>query len=328
MPRSTRRGFTLVELLVVIAIIGILIALLLPAVQAAREAARRAQCNNHLKQIGLATHSYLTTHNVFPSGFLFQAPGLLNRADRPNRAPGFSWSTLILPQLEQTAIYGVMNFGLGMHQPPNRAAVATVLPFSVCPSATNPATHFRVGTAGDQFGYVNPGLAVTNYIGCAGSFVQSAYFDQPEPRRNGIMIEDSRLGMQAVRDGTSNTILAGESVYYGNGGNVGTGNFFWDPTWFGHFRHDLGGRADAPECVLRAGEFRINPPQVAADNVKRNSFSSRHPGGANFAMADGSVRFISQTIQHSETPYVNPIPAFGVFQRLCGRNDGQAVDGT
>jgi prepilin-type processing-associated H-X9-DG protein len=158
--------------------------------------------------------------------------------------------------------------------------------------------------------------------------VQSAYFDQPEPRRNGIMIEDSRLGMQAVRDGTSNTILAGESVYYGNGGNVGTGNFFWDPTWFGHFRHDLGGRADAPECVLRAGEFRINPPQVAADNVKRNSFSSRHPGGANFAMADGSVRFISQTIQHSETPYVNPIPAFGVFQRLCGRNDGQAVDGT
>ncbi|MBI3469636.1 MAG: DUF1559 domain-containing protein [Planctomycetes bacterium] len=326
MCRSSRRGFTLVELLVVIAIIGILIALLLPAVQAAREAARRAQCVNHLKQIGLAVHNYVNSHRVFPSGFVFQAPAMANRGDRPNRAPGFSWSALILPPLEQASLYNTINFGLGMQQPPNRAAVATVLPLVVCPSAANPSPYYKIGTAGDSFGYDNPGLAATNYVGCAGSFVQSAYFDQPEPRRNGIMIEDSHLGVESVRDGTSQTILAGESIHYGNGSSTLPGNFFWEPTWFGHFRHDLGGRADCPEAVVRSGEFRINPPPIAAVNVLRNSFSSRHPGGANFVLADGSVRFMLQTVQHTETPYANPLPAFGVFQRLCGRNDGQAVN--
>ena len=79
--------------------------------------------------------------------------------------------------------------------------------------------------------------------------------------------------------------------------------------------------------LLRSGEFRMNPPKLAADNVKRNTFSSRHPGGANFVLADGSVRFISETINHTETPYVPPVAwaTVGTFQRLCSRNDGQTL---
>ena len=118
MNRRIRSGFTLVELLVVIAIIGVLVALLLPAVQTAREAARRMQCTNNLKQIGLAIHSYHDSTGRFPSGFLFQAPGMANRGDRANRAAGFSWHTLILPQIEQANLYNQLNFQLGMWQRP------------------------------------------------------------------------------------------------------------------------------------------------------------------------------------------------------------------
>jgi hypothetical protein len=93
---------------------------------------------------------------------------------------------------------------------PNRAAIATLLKVAVCPSANNPSKYFRVGTSSDAFGYDNPGMAATNYVGCAGSFVQSAYYDQPDERRNGIMIEDSNLRFANVEDGTSNTLLVGE----------------------------------------------------------------------------------------------------------------------
>jgi prepilin-type N-terminal cleavage/methylation domain-containing protein/prepilin-type processing-associated H-X9-DG protein len=327
MCRLIRHAFTLVELLVVIAIIGVLVALLLPAVQTAREAARRMQCTNNLKQIGLAIHGYHDVQGRFPSGFVYQTPRLLARGDRPNRAPGFSWHSLILPQLEQANLYSSLNFGLGMWQQPNRTIVATPLKVAVCPSAVNPSKWFKVGSASDQWGFDDPGLAATNYLGCAGSFVQSAYYDQPVQRKNGIIIEDGDFRFSNVEDGTSNTFLAGESIFFGSGGSTIPGNFFWDPTWFGHFRHDLGGTADSPESVMRTGEFRMNPPKVAADNVKRNTFSSRHPGGANFVMADGATRSVNETINHTETPFSgSDLPGTaGTFQRLCARNDGLAI---
>ena len=327
MTRYRRPAFTLIELLVVIAIIAILIGLLLPAVQKVREAAQKLQCTNNLKQIGLAMHAYHDANRRLPAGFLFQAPGMANRADRANRAPGFSWHTLILPYIEQSGVYSQLNLSLGMSVAPNRAAIATTLKIARCPSAANPATHFRVGTAADPFGYDNPGIAITNYVGCAGAFVQSAYYDQPDDRKNGLLFEDAKITLEAVPDGTSNTILAGETVQFGSGSDVGAGNFYWDATWYGHFKKDTGGRADAPECLMRAGEYRMNPPAVAADVTKRNTFSSRHAGGANFVFGDGSVRFIPETINHTETAYSSPIPwgAIGAFQRLCSRNDGQVI---
>jgi prepilin-type N-terminal cleavage/methylation domain-containing protein/prepilin-type processing-associated H-X9-DG protein len=327
MSRSRTPGFTLVELLVVIAIIGVLVALLLPAVQTAREAARRMQCTNNLKQIGLAIHNYHDVQGRYPSGMIYQTPRLLARGDRPSRAPGFSWHTLILPHLEQQGLYSSFNFGLGMWQQPNRALVATPLNVAICPSAVNPTKHFRIGTSSDPNGYDNPGVAATNYVGCAGSFVQSAYYDQPDQRRNGIIIEDGNYRFSNVTDGTSNTFLAGETVYFGIGSDVGTGNFYWDATWYGHFKKDMGGTADSPESIMRSGEFRMNPPKVAADNVKRNTFSSRHPSGANFVFADGSTRFINTTIHHTETPYAGGDLSgnAGTFQRLCARNDGLTI---
>jgi prepilin-type N-terminal cleavage/methylation domain-containing protein/prepilin-type processing-associated H-X9-DG protein len=327
MSRPIRFGFTLVELLVVIAIIGVLVALLLPAVQTAREAARRMQCNNNLKQIGLAIHNYHDIHLRFPSGMVYQTPRLLARGDRPNRAPGFSWHSLILPQLEQANLYSGLNFGLGMWQQPNRAIIATPLKVAICPSANNPTKNFRVGTSGDPNGYDNPGVAVTNYVGCAGSFVQSAYYDQPDQRKNGILFEDANLRFANVIDGTSNTFLVGETIFFGTGSDVGTGNFYWDATWYGHFKKDTGGTADSPESVMRTGEFRMNPPKVAAANVQRNTFSSRHPGGANFVMADGSTRFVGETTQHTETPCAGTDlqGTAGTFQRLCARNDGLTI---
>ncbi|MGE0755702.1 MAG: DUF1559 domain-containing protein [Pirellulaceae bacterium] len=320
---SIRRAFTLVELLVVIAIIGILVSLLLPAVQAAREAARRMQCSNHLKQLGLATHNYADTFRTFPDGFVFQGPGMTGRGDRPRRAPGFSWTALILPFVEQTAIHAQLNFGLPMSVAPNKALVSTRISLAVCPSAANPTVHKAMGTTGTNFGFNDPGLTVTNYVGCAGSFTSSAYYEQPADRRNGILMEDARMTFASITDGTSNTILAGETVYFGTGTS---GSFLWDPTWFGHYQV-AGGRADAPEAIMRAGEFRLNPPKVAAANVQRNTFSSRHPGGAMFVFGDGSVTFLSQTIAHTETPYAASLnwANIGTFQRLCSRNDGQSV---
>jgi prepilin-type N-terminal cleavage/methylation domain-containing protein/prepilin-type processing-associated H-X9-DG protein len=329
MSLPIRRGFTLVELLVVIAIIGVLVALLLPAVQTAREAARRMQCINNLKQIGLAIHNYHDGQGRFPSGFIFQAPGMANRGDRPNRAAGFSWHTFILPQLEQQNLYNQLNFQLGLWQQPNRQVVSTQLKVAVCPSASNPVKNFRVGSGSEPNSFADPGLAVTNYVGCGGAFTQSQYYDSPEPQRNGIIIEDSNLRFSNVEDGTSNTILAGETIYFGVGtDDPGTpNNFYWDSTWFGHFKKDTGGRADAPECLMRTGQYRINPPKVAAALVQRNTFSSRHPSGANFTMADGSTRFISTTIDHTESVYNGQVlPAgAGTFQRLCARNDGLTI---
>ena len=339
MRKRTRRvGFTLIELLVVIAIIAILIALLLPAVQQAREAARRTQCRNNLKQIALAMHNYHDVYGQFPPGFLFQDPrmsvnanGVLRRGDRDNRAPGWSWSTSILPMIDQAPAYNQIIFdGRGMWEPPNDQVITNTFGMMSCPSSPKP-THFKIGRSGDQVNFSNPGIAATNYLGCPGSFTVAAYYTAPRARRNGILLEDGDIQFKDITDGSSNTILAGESKYHGNGGNRGAGSFFWDPTWYGHFRHNRSGRVDAPEAVLRAGQFRMNPPSVASNNVKRNSFSSNHEGGAFFALGDGSVRFIGENIDHTQTGW-GPVnngtvtwDQIGTFQRLCSRNDNQPI---
>src|SRR5437879_3863735 len=122
-----RRGFTLIELLVVIAVIAVLTALLLPAVQQAREAARRAQCRNNLKQLGIAFHNYHGCFNVFP-------PGYVSGATYPATTNGWSWCAQLLPQLDQTPLYNSLNFSAPIESPANLPGAATSLSFLLCPS--------------------------------------------------------------------------------------------------------------------------------------------------------------------------------------------------
>jgi prepilin-type N-terminal cleavage/methylation domain-containing protein/prepilin-type processing-associated H-X9-DG protein len=328
MTRSrARTAFTLIELLVVIAIIAILIALLLPAVQQAREAARRTQCRNKLKQIGLSMHNYESTHRVFPPGFLFQTPYMANRGDRPNRAPGWAWSTMILPFVDQAPLYNQLNLaGVKMWAAPNRALISSKFELQLCPSSAPMPSYFTLGTtAGNSpFGNDTPGFAPTNYVAVGGPWQLSQYYDSVPARKLGVLFEDSSTSFRDIPDGTTNVLLVGETNYWGTGSS---GSFLWDPCWFGRYQSANGGTADSPESIMRAGEFRINPPSISTDVIKRNSFSSKHTGGAHFTMGDGSVRFISENIQHTETPWSATADwtVIGTFQRLCARNDGQPV---
>jgi len=311
LKRKSRIGFTLVELLVVIAIIGILVGLLLPAVQAAREAARRMQCSNNLKQIGLAMHTYHDAYKKFPQGGNWKTPWgvVLGRGNRPARGNGWAWNAMLLPYVEQSALYNQLNFSNRLTEAPNRTLMSTLVPLAKCPSDNRP-DYITVGTATSAYNLVAPGMTTTNYVACAGAYTSSAYYDSPD-RNNGILFEDSYLNMSAITDGTSNTILAGETIHY---------NFLWDPNMFGRF-DTANGRADAPESIMRVGQFRTNLPSTASANDQRNSFSSRHTGGSQFTFGDGSVHFISQTIDHNQLAF-GAAGTIATFQKLCQRNDG------
>jgi prepilin-type N-terminal cleavage/methylation domain-containing protein/prepilin-type processing-associated H-X9-DG protein len=311
------QGFTLVELLVVIAIIGILIALLLPAVQAAREAARRMQCTNHEKQIALALRVYHDSHKTLPWGQLVYGS--------PPGGFGWSWTAHILPQMEQTAAATGLDLKQPMHAPGNIAIVRTRIPEFLCPSDTTAPANGVPSPQPGQFSVANPGVAPTNYVGNATSF------DTPDDplipvtatdfaERNGVLMRAAGVALRDIRDGESNTILLGESIYY----NFVSG---WDPRLYGSAR----GNEVRFASVLahsKTGQHKINPPLNAADVIRREGFASFHPGGANFALCDGSVRFISEEIHHTSTAladFMNNRAPLGTYQRLFGRNDGQPI---
>jgi prepilin-type N-terminal cleavage/methylation domain-containing protein len=220
---ARRVGFTLIELLVVIAIIAVLIALLLPAVQQAREAARRSQCKNNLKQLALALHNYHDTANGLPFGTACDSPGVY--PDNPDgsgtynpmaRAPGWNWATMILPYMDQAPVYSGLNFSLKMSDPVNRTLVGSVVPSFRCPStSSDEPKHHPVGGA---FA-IAPGIALSNYAANGGAWERSPNGEirivwQPSqnPRiRNGAFASDSHFNFSSFIDGTSNTFLLGET---------------------------------------------------------------------------------------------------------------------
>jgi prepilin-type N-terminal cleavage/methylation domain-containing protein len=189
-----RSGFTLIELLVVIAIIAVLIGLLLPAVQKIREAAAFTECKNNLRQIGLAMHGYHDTYRTLP-------PGFYTRPATAQGAPGWGWGTYILPWLEQTNLYGLLNPTAspipGDLTGKTGQPVQTVLKVYRCPADSAPDLNPNRGYH-----------ATSNYIGCSGSAYESAH----ALNQNGVLFQNSAIKLLDITDGTSNTVMVGERL--------------------------------------------------------------------------------------------------------------------
>ena len=351
--RNNQRGFTLIELLVVIAIIGVLIALLLPAVQSAREAARRAQCTNNLKQLALATHNYVDSNGMFPLGSFYMYPQTCRRWKQ-----GHSFYMGLLPFFEQIAAVNSFNYMLHPYQAENSTVMGLGFSALWCPSDPEVAEPVIASIPRNFLGSCSgqPGGATatppwklyhTTYAGNAGMF--PAYPSGPQGvdpnysaivgKANGTIYFGSQTRLAQVRDGTSNTFLIGERSF----------ERILPPSskdvWYLWFS---GAYSDTMFTTL----FPLNPYNritvSAADegvpgggNAYTAASSSNHPGGANFALADGSVRFVKDTIdtwqydpstllpigvtQTGGVYAVNPGVKIGVYQALSSRAGGEVI---
>ena len=275
-------AFTLVELLVVIAIIGVLIALLLPAVQQAREAARRMQCSNQLKQLGLALHNYHDTFLKLPPGYVSNNQ--------------ISWQVQILPQLEQNALFDAISAVGAFNEPwedidemvsvGNPPLAKTIVDAYICPSDAGGELNQRLGgTDGHYFGK-------SNYVG-----VISAYHNPTNPTatnnaggtdRQATFYVNSDTKFRDFTDGLSNTIIVAERAAKRTGP---TGSI-----WVG-YHNDWGGDVSvrAFQIQMRMERMSNDTDYVINGNTVYNP-GSEHPGGAQFLRGDGSVVFLSETI--------------------------------
>jgi len=313
--RQRRRlGFTLVELLVVIAIIGILIAILLPAVQAAREAARRMQCTNNLKQIGLAFHNYHDTFRCFPPAYVDVSP---NSNDEE-----WGWAVFLLPYVEQKPLYEQMRVKeiplYKMAADVNlRDLMQTPLDVYICPSDKIRKLVLTTAQDPDQgrndFLHSNPSFP-PGYQPAASSYAGSKGHQNVLDDGRGAVPGRSTISFAYVSDGTSHTFLASERNLYHRSGS-----------WVGVRQSNTG------HWVLCMTSFRMNH-----SNHVVWSFSSYHPDGANFVFCDGSVKFISDLIEFdnngadwtaNDTDLNNSKSGMGVYQLLGMRADNVPIPG-
>jgi len=294
MARPRRSAFTLIELLVVIAIIAILIALLLPAVQQAREAARRTQCKNNLKQWGLAVHNYHDTFNRLPIGGM----GYTNSATLI--ANNLSMHVLMLPYLEQANLYSQFNFSVHYDTAPNLALKAQSFDGMFCPSArelnrkdssstTSPNwTIHYYGVAGPKG--PKPAPLTGNYLITGNTTTDHGGFAQ-----SGMFFGNSKVGFKDVIDGLSNTLAMGE---VSGERNPGTG---WSESyraWTQGASANGGGGAQysCKNIARQMNRYSGWQGSVATRLFNDVSFSSQHTGGCQFLLGDGSVKFLSENI--------------------------------
>jgi prepilin-type N-terminal cleavage/methylation domain-containing protein/prepilin-type processing-associated H-X9-DG protein len=291
-----RRGFTLIELLVVIAIIAILIGLLLPAVQKVRESAASAHCRNNLKQIGIAMHAYHESHGTLPVG---QWNQFYSDPDPWNRA---CWVHFILPNLEQDNLYKIFDTWKagypGVLKAPNKDTVIRTLN---CPSDPNsPKTQTRDTNAIPAAGGVQQVQGLhTNYVACAGSTV----YGPTGLNLNGIFYVQSKTKLTDVKDGTSNTLMLSEicvSPDVTRNDLRGRYNNSWEGNnWFCTAAPP---NTTLPDCQAYQGQPIAQAPQTNAGcgsgATSKNALYARsyHSNGVNAAMADGSTRFISNSV--------------------------------
>jgi len=308
------RGFTLVELLVVIAIIAILVALLLPAVQQAREAANRMKCGNNLKQIGLALHSYHDALGVFPPGYLSNNISVTAPASA-EIGTGFAWGTLILPMLEQSSLYDHFDFTESTADEHNREHGAEVLSVFRCPSDPSPK-QFTVDDTNEQFE-----IASANYVGIYGFGSVTESPGNPNP--GGILYRNSKVRIADITDGLSNTMLVGERTHR-HRFITGQSEVQAHSTWYAAIPGVVrsAGMAAMPMMTEGPGSLVLGHVGQDSPTVMHHSpnttnhivnFSSLHPQGIHFVMADGSVHFLSENVEYD------------TFRWLGIRNDGKVI---
>ncbi|MBS0206799.1 MAG: DUF1559 domain-containing protein [Planctomycetes bacterium] len=315
-----RRGFTLIELLVVIAIIAVLIALLLPAVQQAREAARRTQCKNNLKQLGLAMHSYHDTFNTMPPGWIGRSSGNYS---------GFGWCSMLLPYFDQAPLYNILaqstsvpNMMTGLAANSSVATLRTtdsVLSALRCPSdsGSNTAITQATGTT-VQFGRSNYpavcgfdptlqgssltwGLPATTGIATASQRMGSFWVNQTTVMWGGVFGENTRKGIRDMSDGSSNVLLVGERYTPAESSSGMAATIAGDCIWAGTpltASPTSGSWLQAlvvGECSTRIN-FGTSTSGGGAPRADTAGFGSLHTGGSHFTMGDGSVRFLSENV--------------------------------
>lgn len=308
-----KRGFTLIELLVVIAIIAVLIALLLPAVQAAREAARRAQCVNNLSQMGLALNNYESAFYAYP-------PGVINPSGPIDNMPKglhYNWVTQLLPYFEQKAAYRHFNFNVELYHVSNNTVRGVMVSTLICPSDPSP---WRGGLAGGASGQ---SVASSSYA--------ANYHDKEAPidkDNKGLFYLNSATRLEEIQDGTSFTVAVGEhksvadlgwasgtSATLRNTGHQPNSSSSFPPV----FKVDGETNAAIPDNDPNDGDAgaanKNETPEQARQRLVRycGGYSSFHPGGANMCFADGSVRFIKNSLSPT------------TFARLGNRADGELV---
>ncbi len=316
-PARIRRAFTLIELLVVIAIIAVIVALLLPAVQQAREAARRTQCRGNLKQIGLALHNYAEQYNTLPPASVFSGRDTAPVHSATDQA-AYGWGTFLLPHLDQTPLYEQLNVpGLELHlllqQASLRPLTQKVLPVYRCPS--DQAEDLNTSRPFSNAVYGNTPAATSNYAASMGTvWKNSQNWLNGRQDPFGLLWGSSRVRLQDITDGASNTFVIGErswvdlaAVWVGTRNYQGTG--------------DVGFRQ-----ISATTDSKINEASANATG----GYSSKHQGGAHFLFADGRVEFLSENINYDQTGATLPerdpgLTAMGIYQRLARRNDGQVV---
>lgn len=313
---SKKRGFTLIELLVVIAIIAVLIALLLPAVQQAREAARRTQCRNNLKQMGLAMHNYLDNFNQFPPGVVIQLTA--------NTDGNWGWGSYILPYLDQAPLFTKLNVGNRtltqdiLDNGPGGClqAMQQPLPAYRCPSDTGPALNTAHLVGGVS-------LALSNYVAANAS--RSLRLDAGPPSSTGAIVASNGLfhanncvKIAEVQDGTSNTIAIGERAWELKGAPVKAAIVFGMQSRTEVVSTNDRGLVQIMGCgyVLMNSSVSTTGPT----DYQRN-FSSKHVGGAHFLMTDGAVRFISENTDHN----IATAQCDSLLESLIGKDDGRVV---